>query len=73
MCIRDSSDGLTDMIDDRAITAILGTAGSLSSIASELVARANANGGRDNVTVLLTLAGAALEKPGLMSRLFGTQ
>ena len=66
------SDGLTDMLDDKTIAAVIGNAGSLPAIASDLVARANANGGRDNVTVLLTLAGAATEKPGLMSRLFGT-
>lgn len=47
------SDGLTDMIDDRAITAILAAGGPLGGRADALVAAANRAGGRDNITVIL--------------------
>ena len=67
------SDGLTDMMDDQAIASVLGSPTSLTDIAAELVSRANANGGRDNVSVLLTRARRLADKPGLMSRLFGKQ
>jgi serine/threonine protein phosphatase PrpC len=46
------SDGLTDMIDDAEIGAIL-AAGKLSTRAKALVAAANAAGGRDNISVML--------------------
>lgn len=47
------SDGLTDMVDDAAIAAILAGAGTLQEKASQLIAAANNGGGRDNVSVLL--------------------
>ncbi len=51
------SDGLSSMISDKEIAAILsrhsGGPGSLQKAAEELVDAANAAGGRDNVTVLL--------------------
>lgn len=47
------SDGLTDMIDDRAIAAILAADGALGERADALVAAANSAGGRDNITVIL--------------------
>ncbi len=47
------SDGLTDMIDDRAITTILAAGGPLGERADALVAAANSAGGRDNITVIL--------------------
>lgn len=47
------SDGLTDMVDDEDIAAVLAEEGSLQSRAEKLVSWANSNGGRDNVTVLL--------------------
>lgn len=47
------SDGLTTMIDERAVAATLDEAADLRAAASALVAAANAAGGRDNITVLL--------------------
>ncbi|MCS6920219.1 MAG: protein phosphatase 2C domain-containing protein, partial [Fimbriimonadales bacterium] len=46
------SDGLTDMVDDAEIEQVL-TSEPLTRAAWKLVDRALANGGRDNVTVLL--------------------
>jgi serine/threonine protein phosphatase PrpC len=65
------SDGLSDMIEDATIAKILQNGLSLEQMAQQLVALANANGGRDNITVLLTQALAAVEKRGLISRLLG--
>ncbi len=65
------SDGLTDMVDDDTIARIMLQSSSMVQIAADLVARANAGGGRDNITVLLTQVRVSSEKPGLMSRLFG--
>ncbi|GEO09459.1 PP2C family protein-serine/threonine phosphatase [Segetibacter aerophilus] len=47
------SDGLSDMIGNSAITAILGTTKSLSFKAKALVDAANEAGGKDNITVVL--------------------
>lgn len=47
------SDGLTDMVTDQSIRSVLSGKESVSSKAAELVRRANSNGGRDNITVLL--------------------
>ena len=65
------TDGLSDMIDDAAIAGILKNASPLTQMADELVALANKNGGRDNITVLLTQAVGGREKSGLMSRWLG--
>ncbi len=65
------TDGLSDMIDDTAIGGILRNVSPLTQMADELVALANRNGGRDNITVLLTQAVSAREKSGLMSRWLG--
>lgn len=49
------SDGLTDMVDDNDIEAILIEAdGDMDSAARALVDRANEHGGRDNISVVLT-------------------
>ena len=48
------SDGLSDMMEDAAMARILQNGSSLAQMAQELVFRANENGGRDNITVLLT-------------------
>ena len=48
------SDGLSDMMEDAAMASILQNGSSLAQMAQELVFRANENGGRDNITVLLT-------------------
>ena len=48
------SDGLTDMLTDHEIEAILANgSASLGILATDLVNAANANGGRDNVSVVL--------------------
>lgn len=48
------SDGLTDMLSDSEIEAILANRGaSLDALALDLVNAANANGGRDNISIVL--------------------
>ncbi len=47
------SDGLTDMLDDDEIAAVLADSGSLQERAERLVERANTSGGRDNVSVIV--------------------
>ncbi|TFF39304.1 PP2C family protein-serine/threonine phosphatase [Mucilaginibacter psychrotolerans] len=47
------SDGLTDMVDKREITAIITQSVSLHDKAAGLIRSANKNGGHDNVTVAL--------------------
>ena len=46
------SDGLTTMVKDERIAAVLGSAASLDEAARQLVAEANEAGGRDNITVV---------------------
>ena len=65
------SDGLSDMILDDAIAAILLGGRSLDQTARELVIAANEGGGRDNISVLLAQAGEAPGKRGLLSRILG--
>lgn len=50
------SDGLTDMLTDDAIAALLTAPGTLAERATQLVDAANAAGGRDNISVLLAQA-----------------
>lgn len=50
------SDGLTDMLGDDEIAAVLSGGGDVDEWAAELVAFANARGGRDNITVVLAQA-----------------
>jgi len=64
------SDGLNDMVDDEGIAAILQMPAPLEERAARLIDTANANGGRDNVTVVLVEAGASGRK-GLISRWLG--
>lgn len=48
------SDGLSDMVDDEQIAKILGDgSGDLNELNAALVAAANENGGKDNVSVIL--------------------
>ncbi|WP_406672097.1 Stp1/IreP family PP2C-type Ser/Thr phosphatase, partial [Natronospira sp.] len=50
------SDGLTDMMDDHSIRyALESRSGALEELADSLVDRANELGGRDNISVILTL------------------
>lgn len=57
------SDGLTGMIDERAISSTVNASRSLSVAAKSLVRQANEAGGRDNITVLLIRVSASV--PGL--------
>jgi len=65
------SDGLSDMLHDRVIAAVLQTGGALAQLAGDLVAAANQNGGRDNIAVLLVRASAVVQQPGLIARWLG--
>jgi PPM family protein phosphatase len=65
------SDGLSDMVDDENIARILGNDAPLEEKVAQLVDAANANGGRDNISVLLARANNDSGKKGLISRLFG--
>jgi protein phosphatase len=47
------SDGLTSMVSEEQVGAILARAGTLAQAAEELIGAANAAGGRDNITVVL--------------------
>lgn len=62
------SDGLSDMVEDAEIATIVKSDQSLDDLADKLIAVANEHGGRDNISVLLVLAGADKEKRGLISR-----
>jgi serine/threonine protein phosphatase PrpC len=66
------SDGLTDMVSEADLTEMVRQSLSLEEKATLLVDAANANGGRDNVSVLLVQAAAGGKKRGLMSRLLGS-
>jgi len=63
------SDGLSDMVDDVNIAAILVEATTLEQKAVKLIDAANANGGRDNISVLLTSSQSGAIKRSFMSRL----
>ena len=65
------SDGLSDMLDDPAIAKILMGDAPLEQKVAQLVDAANANGGRDNISVLLAQANEGSKKKGLISRLLG--
>jgi serine/threonine protein phosphatase PrpC len=58
------SDGLTNEIDDEAIAALLARHADPQEAADRLIVAANANGGRDNTTVVvLDVIGAAATDP----------
>lgn len=65
------SDGLSDMLDDEAIANILSAEGSLDQKSVQLIDAANANGGRDNISVLLAQASSGSRRRGLISRWLG--
>ena len=65
------SDGLTDMVADETIAGLLDQEMPLQDKARALISRANSQGGRDNISVILVQAGAAEERRGLISRLLG--
>jgi protein phosphatase len=55
------SDGLTDLVDDEAITSLLQEATRASDACERLVQRALDNGGRDNVTAIVAIFGLPQE------------
>jgi protein phosphatase len=65
------SDGLSDMVDDEGIAKILGADVPLEQKVTQLIDAANANGGRDNISVLMAQANTDSKKRGLISRLLG--
>ena len=65
------SDGLSDMVKDADIAGIMLGDGSLEQKAKQLIAAANAAGGRDNISVLLALAKQASVKRSLFARILG--
>ncbi|HXK56965.1 MAG TPA: SpoIIE family protein phosphatase, partial [Gammaproteobacteria bacterium] len=62
------SDGLTNMLSDAAIAAVLSKAISLEEQASELIQSANEAGGLDNISVILI---RYRRLPTILSRLLG--
>lgn len=65
------SDGLSDMVDDEGIGKIMGNEGPLEQKAAQLIDAANANGGRDNISILMAQAIEGSKKRGLIHRLLG--
>lgn len=65
------SDGLTDMVSDAHIAAILVTAGTLADKCHALIHAANNCGGRDNISVILAQARSKSNRWGLLSRMLG--
>ena len=65
------SDGLSDMLEDDAIAKLLLVEETLDQKVAHLIDAANANGGRDNISVLLAFASTGSKKRGLISRLLG--
>jgi protein phosphatase len=65
------SDGLSDMVDDAAIATLMLSDAGVDQIATQLIDVANANGGRDNISVLLTEVTKGAGKKGLIARLLG--
>ncbi len=57
------SDGLTNMLDDDSIYAVVSGAGSLSDRARRLIREANQNGGKDNISVILAEPGESEVTP----------
>ena len=65
------SDGLSDMVLDTVIEAILSAPGNLREKAVALISVANDSGGRDNISVLLVQAAKDESRRGLLSRMLG--
>ena len=65
------SDGLTDMVSDEVVARIVHEGSGLNQIAGNLVTEANANGGKDNISVLMIALNEAAEKKSLIARLLG--
>ena len=65
------SDGLSDMVPDERLAAILQGEGSLEERGCALVDAANEQGGRDNISVILAYARSKPVRRGLLSRMLG--
>ena len=65
------SDGLSDMVEDASIAKIVNSELTLEQKSAQLIDAANANGGRDNISVILVDVKEAAEKRGLIARLLG--
>lgn len=65
------SDGLSDMVSDEGMAAILRSAQPLEHKARQLISAANQGGGRDNISVVLVQATEESARRGLLSRMLG--
>ena len=65
------SDGLSDMVRDPAIADIVQSDAPLEQKGRQLIAAANDNGGRDNISVILTQSNHVAAKRGILSRMLG--
>jgi len=65
------SDGLSDMVSDEQIRALLVGRGTLAEKARSLVDAANDGGGRDNISVILAHALAKPARKSFLSRMLG--
>ena len=65
------SDGLSDMVRDEVLAQIVQSDLTLEEKGLQLIAAANENGGRDNISVVLTHARHAAFKRGILSRMLG--
>ncbi len=63
------SDGLTDMLEEDEITAVLAAEKNITNAAKMLIEKANLAGGEDNITVVLVRAEALEYKKNLFSLL----
>lgn len=66
------SDGLSEMLRHEELAVLAASNVSLEEKARRLIDAANANGGRDNISVVLVQAGSTQNKRGFMSRLLRT-
>jgi PPM family protein phosphatase len=65
------SDGLSDMVRDHAIADIMQGHTTLAQKSKLLISAANANGGRDNISVILAHAIESTGKRSFLSRILG--
>ena len=63
------SDGLSDMVRDQAILEVMLPHATLEQTGKQLISAANANGGRDNISVILAQATESAAKRSLLSRI----
>ncbi|MDP2418281.1 MAG: Stp1/IreP family PP2C-type Ser/Thr phosphatase [Hydrogenophaga sp.] len=63
------SDGLSDMVTDGRIAALLVSTGTLEEKCKALIDAANGNGGRDNISVILAFVRSLAARRGLFARM----